>query len=421
MSSFADAWSSIEEALAGTTRQDLVSDLAKAATLGQALGRLRQQMRGHAIKVGSRRFDFAPAVAHHDARTRADGFHALHDWDGKASHFNPEIIPVDVLDFLVSQRRSEPPNPTAIAILLDYYFVYLLGLLSLRVWDEGDPSENLATLTRLLQILQDSGGSGQQFAADAETLMLIVTSHYEPDDAAYDRLLEKTRALDAAHQLAVALVHAQSMGCHLRYGFEATYGQNMTDMRNDNTVDYRWLCFALATVMREYGRMHEEHVRGVAREFVVEALVSGLSADTRAFVRERPASLKEVEADRTELGDLFATHKTDLLAEIESHRPSEQAYSPISFFYNFAQNVPKGAVVDALLWGEAWTISLNDLWTAIPRGEPRAQAKTRLATTLTRYARASPDTVRGRPTPAIVYDPPTGRRVFGATRRMINE
>jgi hypothetical protein len=267
----------------------------------------------------------------------------------------------------------------------------------------------------LLAELQGDGGSGQQFAADAETLMLVATSHYEPDDNAYDRLLARSRSLGPVHALRMAIVHAQSMGSHLRFGFEATYNKNMIDMRDDNGVDYRWLCFALATAMREYARIHAAGEQGHAREFLVEAILNGLSADTRAFVRDPPKSLAAVEADRAEFDVLFQAHRDDLLREFDAHRPRDQRYSPIALFYNFAQNVLKGTVADALLWGEAWTVSLNDLLTGVPRDSPRAEAKMRLATTLMRYARSSPDTIRGRLTPVIVYDPPIGRRAFAVT------
>ncbi len=36
-------------------------------------------------------------------------------------------------------------------------------------------------------------GSGQRFADDAETLMLLATSHYEPGEQGYARLLERVR------------------------------------------------------------------------------------------------------------------------------------------------------------------------------------------------------------------------------------
>jgi hypothetical protein len=35
------------------------------------------------------------------------------------------------------------------------------------------------------------------------------------------------------------------------------------------------------------------------------------------------------------------------------------------------------------------------------------------------YARRSPDRIRGRLTPAIVYDPATGRQLFGAAMRRL--
>jgi len=401
--------------LTGDTRQAIVSELVSARTLGQALTRLREQMRSHVFHAGGRTFNLADVVEEYDDRTQQDGFHALNDWDGKAIRFNDDIIPVDVLSFLIDQRGKTPPERTPIAILLDYYLMYVLALLSMRVWDDEKPDEHLDLVDGLLADLQGPGGSGQQFAADAETLMLIATSHYEPDDDAYDRLLARSRSLGSVHELRMAIVHAQSMGSHLRFGFEATYNKNTIDMRDDNGVDYRWLCFALATTMREYARVHAAGEHGQAREFLVEAILNGLSADPRAFVRDPPKSLAAVEADRAEFDALFQAHRADLLGEFHVHRPRDQRYSPIALFYNFAQNVLKGAVVDALLWGDAWTVSLNDLLTGVPRDSPRGEAKMRLATTLMRYARSSPDTIRGRLTPVIVYDPPIGRRAFAVT------
>jgi hypothetical protein len=46
--------------------------------------------------------------------------------------------------------------------------------------------------------------------------------------------------------------------------------------------------------------------------------------------------------------------------------------------------------------------------------------KQELAATLMGYARANPDTIRGRPMPVIVYDPATGRDAFAVTMRKIN-
>ena len=66
------------------------------------------------------------------------------------------------------------------------------------------------------------------------------------------------------------------------------------------------------------------------------------------------------------------------------------AFSALSFFFNFSQNVLKGTVVDALLWGSPWIVSLEDLLTGLPADDPRRPAKEKLARILMSYARANP-------------------------------
>jgi hypothetical protein len=191
-------------------------------------------------------------------------------------------------------------------------------------------------------------------------------------------------------------------------------------MRDDNVADYPWLCFSVATLMGEYSRVHGEDDRGT--QAIVEALLNGLSPDAKAFVGgQPPPSLSSCEAQRTAFADLFRAHKQDLLEGFERWRPSDQSYSPLSFFFNFSHNVLKGTVVDALMWGEAWDLGLNDLLTASPRGEPVGESKTTLATTLMAYARSSPDRIRGRLMPVIVYDPQMGYQAFATTLRTLHE
>src|SRR5207248_5571148 len=124
-----------------------------------------------------------------------------------------------------------------------------------KSWAEGDPDAARARVAGRLARLQGSDGSGQQAAADAETLLLIATSHYELYDGAYDRLLDKVRTLNGAHRRNIAIGHAASIGSHLRFGFEATYGRDILRMRDDNVADYPWLSFSLLTLMREYDRI----------------------------------------------------------------------------------------------------------------------------------------------------------------------
>ena len=412
---FEGACSLIESVLHGSTRRDMVAEAATAKDFGKALARLRDVLRANVSPA------LDQAVRTYDKATRVDGFHALHDWDGIADKVNVDTIPVDVLHYLIEHRGGEATDTTALAILLDYHVMHLLGLLSLRAWDEGDAGGNLDRLNGLLARLQGPGGSGQRFADNAETLLLIATSHYELHEWGYDKLLQKVKTLPPAHQIRIALGHATSMGCHLRFGFEATYARDTVNMRKDNEADYPWLCFALATLMREYARRRAEGGDSGERRAVVEALANGLSADARAFVGEPPRSLSACEVERAGFRDLFLQHRDDLLPELEQFRPADKTYSPVSFFFNFSHNVLKGAVVDALLCGEPWEVTLDDLLTEGRQGDPNADMKLALATTLMGYARANPHKIRGKLMPVIVYDPQKGHQAFAVMMRKLRE
>ncbi|MGH9201558.1 MAG: hypothetical protein ACRD2A_10025 [Vicinamibacterales bacterium] len=422
MTTFEATCAVLEQVLSGTARQSIVAEAVAAG--GSALLQLRVGMRSNAWRLGDHPFDLARVIQKYDRKTRQNGFHVLHDWDGIADRVNADIIPVDVLHYVIDKRGTEPARPMTLAVLLDYYFMHLLALLTLRVWDEGDADANLDLVDRLLEQLQGAGGSGQRFADDAETLLLIGTSHYELHERGYGALLEKTRTLNRRHRVRIALGHAASMGAHLRFGFEATYGRDTVNMRDDNVADYPWLCFALATLMAEYVEIRGDPANSpavVGRERLVEALLNGLSADARAFVGKPPASLSHCEADRVAFRDGFERFRHDLVAEFEPHRPCADVYSPLAFFFNFSHNVVKGAVIDALLRGAPWDLTLNDLLTGRPGDGDRSAAKIALTTTLMRYARENPHRIRGRLRPVIVYNVRSGREAFSVTLRMLKD
>lgn len=406
--------------LGGPARQEMVAAAAAAGSLADALLPLRDQMRAHVWQASSGEWDLSRAIQKLDRKTRQIGFHVMNDWDGVADRVNDDIIPVDVLHYLIERRGEQPARPTVLAILLDYYFMHVLALLSVRVWDEGDPNRNLDRVGGLLALLQGEGGSGQRFAADAETLLLIGTSHYEMYERGYAVLLAQTRGLDAAHRTRVALGHAASMGCHLRFGFEATYGRDTINMRDDNVADYPWLLFAVNTVMQQYAALREGGGAAAAGDDLVEALVNGLSGDARALVGRPPSSLGAFEDERQEFNATFARYRDELLTAFERYRPGDRTYSPLSFFFNFSHNVVKGAVIDALLEERPWQVSLNDLLTSHGDDERNAM-KVALATTLMDYARANPQRIRGKMMPVIVYDPPAGRQAFGVALRKLRE
>ena len=135
----------LEAALSQGTRGFILDEVSKAKTFDRAVRHLRDFMRVHAFESGGAPLFSGRWVKGFDQATRSDGFHALHDWDGKADRFNDDIIPVEVANF--AERMIRPADHVkarvTIAILLDYYFMHLLGLLALRAWDEGDPNANL--------------------------------------------------------------------------------------------------------------------------------------------------------------------------------------------------------------------------------------------------------------------------------------
>jgi hypothetical protein len=382
MPAFSEACAAVERALAGPARRELGEE--------RSLRRLRDVMHAHAL---------APFVPEFDRRARAEGFHALHDWDGTSDRVNPDIIPLDVVDYIVRLGVDTTRGPAA-AILLDYYYLHVLALLALRIWDEGDPDANLERLDGLLDLLQGDAGSGHLFADHAATLLLLATAHFELDERGYEALLEKVRSLNADHRACIALDHAGAMGCHLRFGFEATYGRDIGVMRQDNSADYPWLAFALDELLEEYTRRPDPRT--------AEGILNGLSPDAFAFGR-RPAFAAR-----------FREHRDSLMPVFEGLRPRTDVYSPLALFFNFSHNVVKGSVIDAVLTAEPWDVTLNDLLSGLPP-EPSEGPRHSLATRLMGYARSHPDPIRGRLTPAIVYDPQAGRQAFGLTLRKIKE
>ena len=209
-----------------------------------------------------------------------------------------------------------------LSILLDYYFLHLVSLLALRIWDEGDADANLDRLNGLLEQLQGPDGSGQRFVDDAETLILIATSHFEIVERGYAMLLDRVRLLNTAHRERIAQAHAVSMGSHLRFGFEATYGRDTVVMRDDNVADYPWLCFALLTVMQEFARLDAAGASDEDKAPSIEAILNGLSADARAFIGQPPSSLSGSEADRGAFRELFLQHREAL---VERFQPLQAA------------------------------------------------------------------------------------------------
>jgi len=389
--------------------------------MARALAYLTERMRAHAWRAGEIDVAIGDVIDALDRATRLEGFHVLHDWNGKADAVTANTIAIDAVEFASDLVGDRPVSRDAIALALDYYFLYLLALVAMRSWDAGEPGANLDRVTRLLQHLQGPHGSGQRFADNAETLLLVATSHFEPNESGYDLLLARARALPDSNRTAMALTHAQAMGGHLRFGYEVTYGKDFKAMRDDNGADYPWLLFGLSGLMDEYDRLAGAAEAAPSRERIVEGLINGLTPDPTAVLGKPMSWFASHQAELERFLSLFRRHRAELTPAIEAHRPREAGYWPIALFFNFSQNVLKGVVVDAVLRGEATPIGLNDLFTGITRDDAAAMARVSLARRLTAYARVNPDIIRGRPSPVIVYDPIIGRQSFGGAIRAIKQ
>src|SRR5687767_14631102 len=95
---FSEVCSLIEEVLSGSARAEILSQLEGPKDLAGGVLRLRRSMREHVFRVRGGDVDLSAAIAETDRRTRSDGLNVLHDWDGTAEVFNPDVIPVDVAE-----------------------------------------------------------------------------------------------------------------------------------------------------------------------------------------------------------------------------------------------------------------------------------------------------------------------------------
>lgn len=407
-----EAHDRVRQALEGGTRREIVQRALDAGDSAGALSTLRGEMCAHLFKTASGLVALKPVVKDFQRRTRRDGFRILHDWDGRAETFNREIIPVDMLDYCRRLGGAAQRGPEALALLLDYYFLHVLALLVPRAWDEGDPDRNLDGITELLGALQGAGGSGHRFVDDAETLLWVAISNYHPDDAAYDRLLEKVRGLGDRHRMRFAMVGAGILGSHLRWGFEAYYNRDVALLRRDNFADYPWLLFSLSTLMREYARLHRDGVGGEERDRTVGGLLNGLTADPPAFIGEAPGALADHEEEHAEFARLFREHRDALTAEFHEQRPSEEGYSPLAFHFNFPHNVLKAKVDMALTGWDAPNLPLNALVTGGRSGGEEGELRKALATALTEHSRRNPEHIRERRVMVNAYSLRAAQRSF---------
>jgi hypothetical protein len=245
--------------------------------------------------------------------------------------------------------------------------------------------------------LQGPSGSGRRFVDDAETLLWIAISTYEPDDLAYHRLLARVRTLPEPQRGRIARVGGPLLGCHLRWGFAHLYECGLGRMRADNFIDYPWLFFAVAELAQDYARLS----RGPEPERieVAGALLNALTPDPEAFLGQPPASLASHGAEHERVRTLLARHREALVSDFSRHAPRSGAYSPLGFHFNFPHNATFAMAVLGVTDASVPNVSLNALLTG---DDPSAGV---FAERLTAFAAANPEPRGSRSVLGLYYDP----------------
>jgi hypothetical protein len=363
-------------------------------------------MREHTFPTSGAPIALDRIVRDLDRRTRAEGFHPLQSWDYRAHRFVDEPTAILMLNRVASRGSARVAERTVLSALLDQYFLWILGLVVLRIWDEEDPNANLDRVTDLLGLLNAAREHGSVFVEDAALLLLLAVSQYHPQEQAYAKLLDRVRSLDQAHRTRIAVPTAASLGSHLRWGFRFMYAQDFVRMRDDNVVDYPWLFFALETLLERYNDALDRGASGGELAVITTALINGLSADPWILTDERSLPAHVHGPWRQRVGEQLRRCHPRLLADVAAHRPDAKTYSPLGFSCNFLHNVIV-AVIEVATSEASTQASLDSLLTTADR-----EAKDVLATArrLARYAASTSQAVGG--ASLIVYDAFDGARSF---------
>lgn len=402
----------IASVLAPDVRQQILDSLRSTEGPENSFPRLRRAMRSHAFPGTAGKHSLARVVQALDQRTKAEGFHVLESWDYVAHKFADDITPVLMLDRCVSTGNACANEDAALSVLIDQYFISVLGLLVARAWDEPDPNVVFDDVTRLLMAL---GDESHRFVSDSATLLLLAVSHYHPREDAYDALIERVALLDETHRLQFALACAPVMSGHFRWGFRFMYGRDFGRLREDNVVDFPWLLLAIRTLIEGYCRGGEY---SAYRTALLDGLLGALSADPRAFTGKIPRCLQGRERDHEFVRSTLLERRDELLRDLDAVRPSSTSYSPLGFAVNFLCNAHVAMVATALRHGSPHPTL--DALLGVRRPNGSAQDLAVYARSLMDYAtggRANGGSAPG----LIVYDPHEAQHAYNLTVQVLRE
>lgn len=409
---FTNACEQLEHALGSGLRPRMLDALCSSGTPADAAQALRAAMRTHTFPTGAEPLRLQRIVHSFDTRARRAGLHVLESWDYVAHRFAPEITPVLMLDRCALCDVPADRQRAAHAVLLDHYFLSVLGLIVARAWDEGDPNENLDRAAALLRLLQEQDSSTCRFVDDVETLLLVAISHYSPDEHAYELVAHRLEALTGPRRRRMAHACAAVLGGHLRWGLRFMYQRDVGRMRDDNVVDYPFVIYGVLNALRDFEAERAAGVSGIEHARTVEALLNGLSADPTFATGRTPSWLRTHRNHHAEMRERLLDQRDALLDAAAAHEPRARAYSPLGFDTNFLCNTVVAMVATALE-GDGPHRSINALFTALPRDSGASEAAEQQARALMRYAVGNRVAAEA---PLIVYDPYEAAHAFNSTR-----
>jgi hypothetical protein len=406
--------------LRSDTRRAILDAAFSTGSAADALSHLRAAMRIHTFPTTTVPCNLRRLVDKFEARSRREGLHVLEGWDYQAHKFPADIVPVLMLDYFTRLGIPGNAEKTALAILLDQYFLSILALLAVRGWDDGDANANLDRVTSLLQDLHGPNGGGLRVVENADTLLLLAIAYYNPEETSFGLLMRKVRKLDEWHQSRLALPFAGILGSHLRWGFRFMYSRDVGAMRDDNVVDYPMLQFAIATLLRAYSRICDEGILGAERETVVGGLLNGFAADPWAFTGSMPMSLADDRAEYDECRDRLSRYRIELLEDIERQQPTREVYSPLGFSCSFLSNAAVAVVGIAMENANVrQQPSLNALFSSDRAGASPEESAEGLAERLMQFSTVNPERLGWGGAPLIVHDPRDAAHWFNTVRRTL--
>ncbi|MBY0489656.1 MAG: hypothetical protein K2R93_07415 [Gemmatimonadaceae bacterium] len=414
---YASACDLLEHALRDGLRPRILDALTEMDDPRQSAIALRNAMRSHLFPTDAEPLRLQRIVHSFDTRARRAGLHVLESWDYVAHRFAPDITPVLMLDRCALDQVPAGRQRAALAVLLDHYFLSILGLLVVRAFEEGDPNENIDRATALLRALHGRDRSNCPLVDDVETLLLSSISQYSPDEHPYEVIARRFDVLTDDRRRRMAHACAAVLGGHLRWGMRFMYRRDVALMRADNVVDYPLVIYGVLNCLRDFEVERSADADGVEHARTIEALLNGLSADPSFATNKTPQWLRTHQADHAELRERVLDNRDALLEAFDAHQPSSGSYSPLGFDTNFLCNTVVAMVATAVA-NDGPQPSLNALFTARPRDDTASAETERYARALMGYAVGNRVASEA---PLIVYDPYEAAHAFNSTRTILRQ